>query len=196
MENLENLKNLWKSQKDLANIDPREIQQRVKTEHLKMLLVNVLLTLAMGSSLVMIIMIMIQFTDRSWLFYSSLGLMGLLLLLFMIGMWGGVSLSKSSALENPSLYLTKQLKKIKIRRYMLAYGTPAFLFLMYLSFMLFLADVLKGAHPLFHTMTYIFVIGFFVFMGIFARYRSQKSLASNQEIQNKLIGWLKDLQNP
>ncbi|MDZ7757993.1 hypothetical protein [Rhodohalobacter sp.] len=171
MEPFDNLKQQWKSQKLDKSIDIDKLKMNVVNslinDQKKMIFTNLILSVAFAAVFMVLAWIWTSHPDRSIYFYASLTGMGVLLTVTLAGFWTGVQYKNEHTYKSTVEFITANIQKLNIRKFMLQKFVPAYLILLLLCLYFYFADILRGSEPMAKVLAYglttIYVAGVFYF---------------------------------
>lgn len=193
MNLFESYKEQWQQQTSDQNIDLNKLMLQTKTnlkkQDRKSLLTALFLTISFSIVFGVIGWVWLNVESRSILFYSSLILMTLLLLLTLIGQWLGIQFKKEDAYQSTHIYICDRLKKLTWQRWMLARFTPAYLILLTLFFYLYFADITQGGSLIFIVSTYLGTTTFIVVTYLLSLKKRKRQIEEINALIEDLENW-------
>ena len=194
----EDLKSEWKNQSvDESEIDIKNLQSRAEAslnnQQRTLVFTSLKVSIAFAAVWITIGLLWHYLPDRTPYFYTSLFLMGLVLVIFLALMWLTVQYKNIDAFKNHKNYIQSNLKKLRLRKWTMTTGIWIYLVLLTAVFCFYFIDVLAGTELWLKVLANISVPTYGLFVMWLVRKKNKKQLEEIDELIAKLEEWQKEL---
>jgi hypothetical protein len=194
----EDLKSEWKNQPSVdTQIDIENLQSRAEAElnnqQRTLVFTNLKVSISFAAVWIVIGLLWHFLPDRTPYFYTSMFLMGLILIVFLALMWLTVQYKNIDAFKSHKSYIQSNIKKLRLRKWTMEKGIWVYLILLTGVFYFYFVDVLADAELWIKVLAHISVPAYGLFIMWFVRKKNKAQLSEMDELIGNLEEWQKEL---
>jgi len=194
----EDLKSEWKNQPSVdSKIDIKNLQSKAEidlnNQQRTLVFTNLKVSISFIAVWITIGLLYHFFPDRTPYFYTSMFLMGLILVVFLALMWLTVQYKNIDSFKNHKNYIQSNIQKLRLRKWAMTKGIWVYLVLLTAVFYFYFVDVLADAELWMKILAHISVPAYGLFIMWLVRKKNKTQLNEMDELIGSLEEWGEEL---